>query len=84
MANVSDEERAQLKVLHEKVKDDPAVLAAQENLKKANSPEARRTASEALHTIIQEAMIKSNPEIQKVLGKIHPKPTPIPSATPTS
>jgi hypothetical protein len=84
MANVSDEERAQLKVLHEKVKDDPAVLAAQENLKKANSPEARRTASEALHTIIQEAMIKANPEVQKVLGKIHPKPTPIPSATPTS
>jgi len=83
MANLSNEERAQLKALHEKVMDDPAVLAAQENIKKATSPEARRTASEALHAIIQEAMIKEDPEIQTALGKIHPKPTPVPSATPS-
>ena len=72
MANLTENEREQLKAAHEKVKNDPAVIAAHEAKKNATTPEARHAAEEALHKAAREAMIKADPSIAPILEKLHP------------
>jgi hypothetical protein len=72
MANLTESEREQLKVAHEKVKNDPAVVAAREAKKNADTPEARRAAEEALHKASREAMIKEDPSLAPILEKLRP------------
>lgn len=72
MANLTESEREQLKAAHEKVKNDPAVIAAHEAKKNATTPEARHAAEEALHKAAREAMIKADPSIAPILEKLHP------------
>lgn len=72
MANLTESEREQLKAAHEKVKNDPSVVAAHEAKKNATTPEARHAAEEALHKAGREAMIKADPSIAPILEKLHP------------
>ena len=72
MANLSENERRQLKALHAQVKNDPAVMAAHEAMQSAGTPEARHAAEEALHKAAREAMIKIDPSIEPILEKLHP------------
>lgn len=88
MAALTEGEREQLKAAHEKVKNDPAVIAAREAKKNAITPEARRAAEEALRKVSREAMIKADPSIAPILEKLHPVvappqvPSPSASASP--
>jgi hypothetical protein len=72
MANLTESERQQLKSLHERVKNDPSVLAAKEAKQNATTPEARHTAEESLHQAMHDAMIKADPSIEPILTKLHP------------
>lgn len=74
MANLSESEREQLKGLRERVKEDPAVVAARDAKKNASTPEARRSADEALHKAMHDAMIKADPTIGPILEKLRPEP----------
>lgn len=87
IAKLSEDERQQLKVLHEKVKDDPAVMAARQAKDSATSPAAREAAEEALHQTMHDAMIKADPTVEAILLKLKPAgggalPSSSPSATP--
>jgi hypothetical protein len=72
MANLTESEREQLKAAHEKVKNDPVVIAARQAKQSANTPEARHAAEEALHKASREAMVKADPLIAPILDKLHP------------
>ena len=72
MANLTESERQQLKSLHEQVKNDPAVIAAKEAKRSATNPEARHTAEESMHQVINDAMIKADPSVEAILEKLHP------------
>lgn len=74
MANLSESEREQLKGLRERVKEDPAVVAARDAKKNASTPEARRSADEALHKAMHDAMIKADSTISPILEKLRPAP----------
>lgn len=82
MANLSEAERQQVKVLHEQVKNDPAVAAAHEAMKSATTPEARQKAEKALQSASRDAMVKAEPSIAPILEKLHPKAGEQPNATP--
>jgi Spy/CpxP family protein refolding chaperone len=71
-ANLTPEEKAQLKAAHEKAKDDPAVVAAKAAEQSATTPEARKDAREAIHKAMSDAMLKAEPSIAPILEKIHP------------
>lgn len=70
LANLSESERSQLMAAREKAKSDPAVIAAREARKKATTPEARRTAEEAMHKTMHDAMIKADPALGAILEKL--------------
>lgn len=72
MANLTEGEREQLREAHEKVRNDPAVVAAREAKKNAETPEACHAAEEALHKAAGEAMIKADPSIVPILEKLRP------------
>lgn len=74
MASLSESEREQLKGLRERVKGDPAVIAARDAKKNASTPEARRSADEALHKAMHDAMIKADSTIGPILEKLRPAP----------
>lgn len=74
LANLTDQERAQLKAAHAATKADPSINAAREALKSATTPEARRTAHEALRQASDAAMLKADPTLQPILEKLHQKP----------
>ncbi len=79
LANLTQEERQKLKALHEKVKSDPAVVAAHEAKKNASTPQERMSAMEALRKASDEAMIKEDPSVEPILEKLHQGGTPPPS-----
>jgi len=70
LANLSESERLQLMAARDKAKSDPAVTAAREARKKATTPEARRTAEEAMHKTMHDAMIKADPALGVILEKL--------------
>jgi hypothetical protein len=53
-------------------KDDPAVVAARENMKAADSPEARREAGRAMGQAMKAAMLKQNPDLAPLLEQLGP------------
>jgi hypothetical protein len=71
-ANLSPSEQAQLKAIHEQVKNDPAVIAAKQATSSASNPEERKAAKDALHQVMRDAMIKADPSVAPLLEKIHP------------
>jgi hypothetical protein len=71
MANLTEQEREQLKAAHERVKNDPAVASAREALKTAATPEARRAAHEALKQASEAALLKVDPTLAPILEKLH-------------
>lgn len=74
LANLTEPERAQLKAAHERIKNDPAMVAAHEAVKSATTPEERRAAHEALRQTSDAAMLKVDPTLQPILEKLHQKP----------
>jgi len=85
LANLSEQEREQLKAAHEKVKNDPSVVSAREALKTAATPEARRAAHEALRQAADAALLKADPSLGPILEKLHqvaPPSVPSSSASP--
>ncbi len=60
--SLTPEQREQLKAARRAAKDDPAVVAAREKMKSADSPEARREAGRAMHEAMKAAMLKPVPD----------------------
>lgn len=83
MANLSEQERTQLKATHEQIKSDPSIVSARDAVKAATSPEARRAAHEALRQAADAAMLKVDPSLGPILEKLHQgaPPQPVPSAS---
>jgi hypothetical protein len=81
MANLSEQERTQLKNAHEQIKNDPSVVAAHEALKTATTPEARHTAHEALRQAADAALLKVDPSLGPILEKLHQAGPPSGSAS---
>jgi hypothetical protein len=71
MANLSEQERTQLKTAHEQIKNDSSVVAAHEALKTATTPEARHAAHEALRQAADAALLKVDPSLGPILEKVH-------------
>lgn len=83
IANLTEGEREQLKALHEQVKANPTVSAAHEELKRAATPQARRSAEEALKKASHDAMVKLDPTIEPILEKLRAGSVkPAPDTTP--
>jgi Spy/CpxP family protein refolding chaperone len=72
--SLTPEQREQLKAARQKAKDDPAVVAAREKMKSADSPEERREAGKAMREAMQAAMIKQNPNLGPLLQQLGPPP----------
>ena len=70
--SLSPEQREQLKAAQQKAMQDPEVIAAREKMKSAESPEARRQASEAMRTAVKAAVAKENPELAPLLDQLGP------------
>jgi Spy/CpxP family protein refolding chaperone len=70
--SLSPEQREQLKAAQQKAMQDPEVIAAREKMKSAESPEARRQASEAMRTAVKAAVAKENPELVPLLEQLGP------------
>lgn len=71
LANLNDQERTQLKAAHDRIKDDPSVVAARDAMKSASTPEARRAASDTLRQTVDAALLKADPSLGPVLDKLH-------------
>jgi hypothetical protein len=71
LANLSDQERTQLKAVHERIKADQSVVAARDAVKSASTPEARRAASDTLRQTVDAALLKADPSLGPVLDKLH-------------
>ena len=72
--SLTPEQREQLKAARSVAKDDPAVVAAREQMKSADSPEARRAAGKAMHEAMKAAMTKQDPSLAALLEKLGPPP----------
>jgi len=75
--SLSPEQREQLKSARQAAKDDPAVVAAREKMKAADSPEARREAGRAMGEAMKAAMLKQNPALEPLLDQLGPKGNPM-------
>jgi len=71
MANLTEQERGQLKAAHERIKNDPSVVSARDALKTATTPEARHAAHEALRQAADAALLKIDPSLGPILQKLH-------------
>ena len=72
--SLTPEQREQLKSARQAAKDDPAVVAAREKMRAADSPEARREAGKALREAMKTAMLKQNPGLAPLLEQLGPPP----------
>lgn len=71
MANLTEQERMQLKAAHEQIKGDPSVVAAHEAVKTATTPEARHAAHETLRQAADAALLKVDSTLGPILEKLH-------------
>jgi hypothetical protein len=71
MANLTEQERTQLKAAHEQIKGDPSVGVAREAMKTATTPEARHAAHEALRQAADAALLKVDQSLGPILEKLH-------------
>ena len=70
--SLTPEQRQQLKSARMAAKDDPEVVAAREEMKSADSPEARREAGKAMRQAMKAAMVKQNPDLAPLLEQLGP------------
>jgi hypothetical protein len=82
MANLSVAERQRVKVLHEQVKNNPAIVAARDAMKQATTPDARKEAARNLYQARRGAMVKADPSIEPILEKLRPQAAEQPNTTP--
>jgi hypothetical protein len=85
MANLSEQERTQLKAAYVQIKDDPSFASAREVMKTATTPEARRTALQGLKQASDAALLKVDSTLGPILEKLHQAgPPPAPSSSASS
>ena len=84
MANLTEQERTQLKSAHEQIKSDPSVIAAHQALKSATTPEARHAAHETLRQAADAALLKVDSTLGPILEKLHQAGPPPASSTTSS
>lgn len=72
--SLTPEQREQLKSARLAAKDDPAVVAAFEKMKSADSSDARREAGKAVREAMKAAMIKQDPNLAGLLEQLGPPP----------
>lgn len=65
-------QREQLKQARQAAMQDPAVQAAREKMKAADSPEARRAAGREMREAVKAAVTKENPELAPVMERLGP------------
>ncbi len=79
MAALTEDERARIKGLRDRVAQDATVVAARNSKKAATTPEERRQADESLRKTVNDAMIRLDASIAPVLEKLRPTlPSPLP------
>lgn len=71
---LAPEDKEKLKTARQAAQSDPAVVAAREKMKSADSPEERREAGKAMHEAMKAAMIKQNPDLAPLLKQLGPPP----------
>lgn len=64
------EQRQQLQQARQSAQKDPAVVAARERIKAAESPEERREAGRAMRQAMRDAMVRENPALESVIDEI--------------
>ncbi len=84
MANLTEQERTQLKSAHEQIKSDPSVVAAHQALKSATTPEARHAAHETLRQAADAALLKVDSTLGPILEKLHQAGPPAASSSASS
>jgi hypothetical protein len=84
MANLTEQERTQLKSAHEQIKNDPSVVAAHEAVKSATTPEARHAAHETLRQAADAALLKVDSTLGPILEKLHQAGPPSASSSASS
>jgi hypothetical protein len=72
LANLNDAERQQLKSAMQKIKEDPQMVAARQAVKDAQTKEARMEARNAAHQLRHDLLLKADPSLAPILGKIQP------------
>ena len=74
--SLTPDQKQALKSARDAAKDDPAVIAARDKIKSAQSPEERREARRAMHEAMKAAMTKQNPDLAPLLENLGPPPGP--------
>ena len=78
MTKLTEEERQLLRKVSEQVKGQRELEEAKERMKSASTPEARRQAGESYQLLIKAAMLKADPFLGPVLGKLGSREIPPP------
>ena len=69
---LTPEQKEELKSARQSAQSDPAVAAAREQMKSADSPEARREAGRAMQEAMKAAITKQNPDLAPLLEQLGP------------
>lgn len=69
-AMLTPEERARLASAQRAARQDPAVLAARQNLQAATTPEARRAARRTMRAALRAAMLRADAGVGAILDKV--------------
>jgi hypothetical protein len=72
LRELTPEQRQQLQAARAAAQQDPAVIAAREQLKAADQPEARRAAARGVGAAMQEAMLRHDPSLAPLLAQMGP------------
>ena len=72
--SLAPEDKEKLKTARQAAQSDPAVVAAREKMKSADSREARREAGRAMHQAMKATMLKQNPDLAPLLEQLGPPP----------
>jgi Spy/CpxP family protein refolding chaperone len=70
--SLTPEQRQQLRAARQAAQADPAVAAAREKVKTADSPEARRAAAREMHEAMKAAITRQNPDLAPLLDQLGP------------
>ena len=69
-ANLTKEEREELKADFAKIKEDPQFVAARQAVKDAQTPEAKQEARKSLRSVREQLLLQTDPSVQPILEKL--------------
>ena len=70
LENLSEAEKEQFKAAATKVHGDPTLISAKQEVKDAQTKEAREAATLSLHQVMHDLILKADPSMQPILDKI--------------